>query len=71
MIFSTGAFKRPAGHRRGMAGLGPKDAALQVVFGKAFLLELHRGNMERARLFARAFLARSVPERLIAADGFA
>ena len=47
------------------------DPALQVVFGKAFLLELHRGNLDRARLFARAFLAHSVPERFIAASGLA
>ncbi len=30
--------------------------ALQVVFGRAFLLELERGNLERATVFARAFL---------------
>jgi hypothetical protein len=61
-------FMRPSSHRRRMAG-DPSDPALQVVFGKAFLLELHRGNMDRARLFARAFLAHSAPERFIAAAG--
>jgi hypothetical protein len=29
----------------------------KTVFGRAFLAELSRGNMERAILFARAFLA--------------
>lgn len=35
------------------------DAALQVVFGKAFLVELQRGDLETAKLFARAFLLRT------------
>jgi hypothetical protein len=35
------------------------DASLQLVFGKAFLLELQRGNLETAKLFARAFLVRT------------
>lgn len=70
MIFSTGAFMGPPDHRRPMAA-EKGDAALQVVFGKAFLLELHRGNLERARLFARAFLAHSAPERLIAVERLA
>ncbi len=30
--------------------------ALQVIFGRAFLLELKRGNLRNATLFARAFL---------------
>jgi len=33
------------------------DEAMQVLFGKAFLLELERGDMDSARIFARAFLA--------------
>src|SRR3989475_13093741 len=37
---------------------GP-DASLQLVFGKAFLVELQRGNLESAKLFARAFLVRT------------
>ncbi len=32
------------------------DLSLQIVFGRAFLLELERGDVERATLFARAFL---------------
>jgi hypothetical protein len=38
---------------------GP-DASVQLVFGKAFLVELHRGNLESAKLFARAFLVRTI-----------
>lgn len=40
------------------------DASLQVLFGKAFLLELERGDIETAKLFARAFLvgSSSAPE---------
>lgn len=33
----------------------PRD--LEVVFGRAFLMELERGNVERAQVFARAFLS--------------
>src|SRR2546422_3830397 len=52
---------------------GP-DASLQLVFGKAFLVELQRGNLESAKLFARAFLVRTLlmagfPLRLSAAAG--
>jgi hypothetical protein len=32
------------------------DESLEVVFGKAFLVELERGNLDNATLFARAFL---------------
>src|SRR3989475_13180105 len=38
---------------------GP-DASFQLVFGKAFLVELQRGNLESAKLFARAFLVRTL-----------
>ncbi|HKW43228.1 MAG TPA: hypothetical protein VJP06_03485 [Thermoplasmata archaeon] len=38
------------------------DASLQVLFGKAFLLELERGDIETAKLFARAFLSRASTE---------
>jgi hypothetical protein len=37
------------------------DASLQVIFGKAFLLHLHRGDLETAKVFARAFLIRTSP----------
>ncbi len=43
---------------RAMAIARP-DASLQVVFGKAFLVHLHRGDLETAKLFARAFLLRT------------
>lgn len=35
---------------------GTADESLEVVFGKAFLVELERGNLDNATLFARAFL---------------
>lgn len=34
----------------------PRDLSLQLVFGRAFLVELARGNLEIAAVFARAFL---------------
>lgn len=33
-----------------------RDVGLQLVFGRAFLVELERGNLEMAAVFARAFL---------------
>ena len=44
---------------------GTADESLGVVFGKAFLVELERGNLDNATLFARAFLLGkgSVPDR--------
>ncbi|HEY7588109.1 MAG TPA: hypothetical protein VIB49_05110 [Thermoplasmata archaeon] len=38
-----------------------EPAQLEVLFGRAFLLALERGELERAQVFARAFLARHVP----------
>ena len=35
---------------------------LQVLFGRAFLLELERGNLTNATLFARAFLKHHAPD---------
>lgn len=32
------------------------DLRLQMLFGRAFLLELERGNLQNAAVFARAFL---------------
>lgn len=32
------------------------DATLRILFGKAFLVELDRGDTETAKVFARAFL---------------
>ena len=37
---------------------GMSDEKLHVLFGKVFLLELERGNLEIATVFARAFLLR-------------
>lgn len=37
------------------------DLTLQIVFGRAFLLELERGDLEAATLFARAFLEHQEP----------
>lgn len=37
------------------------DLALQVIFSRAFLVELERGNLERAAVFARAFLKHHAP----------
>jgi len=35
------------------------DPFLQVLFGKAFLVEINRGDIEKAKVFARAFLLRT------------
>ena len=35
------------------------EISLQMVFGKAFLVELQRGDLETAKVFARAFLTRT------------
>lgn len=53
----------------GRDGAGPmagpfRDEVMQVLFGKAFLLELERGDMDSARIFARAFLAHTPSARL-------
>lgn len=32
------------------------DPGIQLVFGRAFLVALERGDLEKATLFARAFL---------------
>lgn len=34
----------------------PDPYHLEVVFGKAFLMQLELGDLERAQVFARAFL---------------
>jgi len=39
-----------------------RDAALQVVFGKAFLVALERHDPASATLFARAFLSQTPHE---------
>ncbi len=42
----------------------PGDVGLQVIFGRAFLLELERGDLEKAAVFARAFLKQRTPAHL-------
>jgi hypothetical protein len=32
------------------------DVRLELIFGRAFLLELQRGDLQNAAVFARAFL---------------
>ncbi len=34
---------------------------LEIIFGRAFLLELERGDLETAQVFARAFLHNHAP----------
>ena len=34
----------------------PTESSLLVLFGRAFLVQLHRGNLATAKVFARAFL---------------
>jgi len=59
MIFLSGVFKPLSGQSVStMVGSVP-DASLQVVFGRAFLLQLQRGDLETAKVFARAFLLRT------------
>jgi hypothetical protein len=35
-----------------------EDVHLQILFGRAFLVALERGDMAKAQIFARAFLSR-------------
>ena len=59
MIFLSGVFK-PLSGQSVPTMIGPVvEPSLQVVFGRAFLLQLQRGDLETAKVFARAFLLRS------------
>ena len=59
MIFLSGVFKPlPAQSVSTMLG-SVVEPSLQVVFGRAFLLQLQRGDLETAKVFARAFLLRT------------
>lgn len=51
-----------AGSRPVACGMATQlgDLRLQVVFSRAFLLELERGDLEMAAIFARAFLKQRV-----------
>lgn len=37
------------------------DPSRRIAFGRAFLLELERGDLEQAQLYARAFLHETLP----------
>ena len=57
MSFLACTFKVPsANHSIHMATPSP-DAQSKVAFGRAFLVELQRGDTPLATLFARAFVA--------------
>ena len=59
MIFLSGVLK-PLSAQSVSTMLGSVgEPSLQVVFGRAFLLQLQRGDLETAKVFARAFLLRS------------
>jgi len=59
MIFLSGVFKPLSGQSVLTMVGSVQDASLQVVFGRAFLLQLQRGDLETAKVFARAFLLRT------------
>ena len=59
MIFLSGVFKPLSGQSVSTMVGSVQDASLQVVFGRAFLLQLQRGDLETAKVFARAFLLRT------------
>ena len=58
MIFLGRRFMVPTGPSHRAMGDRTGEDSVQVLFGKAFLLELQRGNMKMATVFARAFLLR-------------
>ena len=59
MIFLSGVFKPLSGQSVLTMVGSVQDASLQVVFGRAFLLQLQRGDLQTAKVFARAFLLRT------------
>jgi len=59
MIFLSGVFKPLSGQSVLTMVGSVQEASLQVVFGRAFLLQLQRGDLETAKVFARAFLLRT------------
>lgn len=46
------------GERLGRADMAARAerSQMEIIFGRAFLVELERGDLEKARVFARAFL---------------
>jgi len=59
MIFLSGVFKPLSGQSVLTMVGSVQEASLQVVFGRAFLLQLQRGDLQTAKVFARAFLLRT------------
>jgi len=59
MIFLSVVFKPLSGQSLPTMVGSVVDPSLQVVFGRAFLLQLQRGDLETAKVFARAFLLRT------------
>jgi len=59
MIFLSRVFKPLSGQSVLTMVGSVQDASLQVVFGRAFLLQLQRGDLQTAKVFARAFLLRT------------
>ena len=59
MIFLSGVFKPLSGQSVLTMVGSVQDASLQVVFGRAFLLQLQRGDLQTAKVFARAFRLRT------------
>ncbi|MEE8183637.1 MAG: hypothetical protein V3T94_05775 [Thermoplasmata archaeon] len=51
--------------------LGSAKAKRKALFGKAFLIELQRGNTANATLFAKAFLKQNDLMNTNGAHGFA
>ncbi len=56
MIFGRIRFLGPFAPSPSVMATQSGDLRLQMVFGRAVLLELQRGDLEKAALFARAFL---------------
>lgn len=67
MIFLSGVFKGVRVHSSSTMATPRSDASLHILFGKAFLRQLERGDIETAKVFARAFLLRpwNAPECLV------
>jgi len=59
MIFLSRVFKPLSGQSVLTMVGSVHDASLEVVFGRAFLLQLQRGDLQTAKVFARAFLLRT------------
>jgi len=59
VIFLSGVFKSFSEQVNPIMAGAVGEISLQMVFGKAFLVELQRGDLETAKVFARAFLTRT------------